>query len=775
MHIPEIFQEADLNIIPSLRANAKQSQAPEIASSLRGSQRRTQILIDNGYIKFFILIILFIVKTAVASEVSTTLDISEDHPVHVEADQVYYDKIQNLVYAQGKVVLVQDKQTIMAEELVYYRNDHLVYALKDVVMLKEDGSVYFSDEAKLNLNTKAGIAVNFKGRMGSKGLVAARGAAMIDNTHTELEDFVYSPCKVCKENLRSDYPLWEIRAANAELDKEAERIYYKHAFVEAFGVPVFYTPYFSTPAPSAKRKSGFLPPRVRLSSIFGPRITTPYYLNIAPNKDITYSPTFSQKLGTVHEVEFRHKIVAGEYKFKTSFTNTDKLNKQNIVLPGKAWRGHVELKGEFNVHKNGYLDANAKLLYDKPKDYLRKYDINNDQVLTNDFNYRYFDANNFYSARSLIFQGLRPIDDTKTTLNALPILDAYYENKLPAVYSSRLYMAMNAANLLSREGNSYQRFNLKPGIITPVKLPYGQLASIETSLRSDFYIIRHKPIIKKKLLNDTSFNENKLRLYPEVYSQWSWPFVNYIQNHPVIIEPVVGLAVAPRVRKLKNVNSDSQAPEISAVNVFTNNRYTGFDKIEDGNRINYGLRANVRSDYFKNLNIIAGQVLRQHNDSEFDIKGGLAGTKSNYATKVVLQLNNNVSVSHRARYDHKSFTPMRNELNLNISYPTYFISAIYAGVNRIILDHVNNQKFRHELYTQAGYNIYDAFWLKGHVYMGLQKKLKLSKSMIEDGISLEYRGDCLIFEIGLKRDITKLTTDAKAATTKYFRFIIPTF
>ena len=727
------------------------------------------------YIKFLILIILFVVRVAVASEVSTTIDIAEDQPVHVEADQVYYDKVQNLVYAHGKVVLVQDKQTIMAEELVYYRNDHLVYALKDVVMLKEDGNVYFSDEAKLNLNTKEGIAVNFKGRMGSKGLVAARGAAMIDNTHMELEDFVYSPCKVCKENLRSDYPLWEIRAANAELDKEAERIYYKHAFLEAFGVPVFYTPYFSTPSPGAKRKSGLLPPRVRLSSIFGPRITTPYYLNIASDKDITYSPTFSQKLGTLNEVEFRHKIAAGEYVFKTSFTHTDKVNKQNIVLPGKAWRGHVELKGEFNVHKNGYLDTNAKLLYDKPKNYLRTYSISHDQVLTNDFNYRYFDDNNFYSARSLIFQGLRLVDDTKTTLNALPILDAYYEKKLPAVYSSRFYTAMNAANLLSREGNSYQRFNLKPGIITPVKLPYGQLASIETSLRSDFYIIRHKPIIKKMLLNDTAFNENKLRLYPEVYSEWSWPFVNYIQKHPVIIEPVVGLAIAPRVRKLKNVDSDSQAPEISAVNIFTNNRFTGYDKIEDGNRINYGLRANVRSDYFKNLNIIAGQVLRQHNDSEFDIKGGLAGTKSNYATKVVLQLNDTISLSHRARFDHKTLTPMRNEFNLSISNPTYFISGIYAGVNRKALDIINEQKFLREVLLQAGYNIYDAFWLKGHVYAGLKKKVRLRQSMIEDGISLEYRGDCLIFEIGLKRDIPKLTTDAKAATTKYFRFIIPTF
>lgn len=727
------------------------------------------------HIKFFILIIFFLLRVAIACEASTPVNIAEDKPVHVEADQVYYDKVQNLVYAQGNVILTQDKQTIMAEELVYYRNEHLVYALKDVVMLKEDGNVYFSDETKLNLNTKAGVAVNFKGRMGSKGLVAARGAAMLDDTHMELTDFVYSPCKVCKENFRSDYPLWEIRAANAELDKEAERIYYKDAFLEAFGVPVFYTPYFSTPASGAKRKSGLLPPRVRLSSIFGPRITTPYYLNIAPNKDITYSPTFSQKLGILNEIEFRHKIAAGEYVLKTSFTHTEKVNKQNTVLPGKAWRGHVELKGELNVHENGYLDTKARLLYDKPKDYLRRYDISHDEVLTNDFNYRYFNDNNFYSVRSLIFQGLRPFDDTKTTLNALPILDAYYEKKLPIVYPARLYVTMNAANLLSREANSYQRFNLKPGIITPLKLPYGQLASIETSLRSDFYIIRHKPVIKKKLLNDTAFNENKFRLYPEIYSQWSWPFVNYIQKHPVIIEPIIGLALAPRVRKLKNVDSDSQAPEISAVNIFNNNRFTGYDKIEDGNRINYGLRANVISDYFKNLNIIAGQVLRQHNDSEFDIKGGLAGVKSNYATKVVLQLNNNVSVSHRARYNHKNFTPMRNELNLSLAYPTYYISGIYAGVDKNILDPANYPKYRNEVLLQAGYNIYDAFWLKGHAYAGLKKKVNLHQSMIEDGVSLEYRGDCLIFEIGLKRDIPKLTTNAKAATTKYFRFIIPTF
>jgi LPS-assembly protein len=289
-------------------------------------------------------------------------------------------------------------------------------------------------------------------------------------------------------------------------------------------------------------------------------------------------------------------------------------------------------------------------------------------------------------------------------------------------------------------------------------------------------MIEHNPIIRRQILNDKTYNERKFRFYPELYTEWSWPFIKFMQNHPIIIEPVVGLAIAPSIKKLRNVNSDSQAPEISAVNVFTSNRFTGYDKIEDGNRMNYGFKSNIRSPYFKNLNILVGQVLRQRSDQEFDSRGGLAGNRSDYVTKTVLQLNGNVSISHRARYDRKHFTPMRNELNLSFSDTTYFISAIYAGADRKVLDYYNNQKYRQELLAQAGYNIYDAFWLKGHVYMGLRKKIKLDrKSMIEDGLGLEYRGDCLNFEIGLKRNTINFDTNAKPVTTKYFRFTIPTF
>lgn len=728
------------------------------------------------YLRVLIFIICLFSCTAIASDDATHMNLTHDKPVQIEADQMYYDKVKDLIYGKGNVILTQDSQTIMAEEMVYYRENEIVHALKNVVMQKSDGSVYFSDETKLNLSTYSGLAVNFKGRLGEKGLIAAKGVEMIDKNHMELSDFIYSPCKVCKNNLRSDIPLWDIRASKAELDKENERIYYYHSYIESFGVPIFYTPYFSTPSPGAKRKSGLLPTRFRVSSIFGPRITTPYYLNIAPNMDLTYSPTFSQKLGLLNELEFRHKTQAGEYKFKTSFTRTQKVNKQNSIVPGKAWRGHAELDGEFNVHKNGYFGVHSKVLYDKPKDYLRKYDITDEEVLTNDLNYRYFDNNNFYSLRGLAFQGLRPIDDARTALKALPIFDAYYEKKLPSISSSRFYTKVNAANLSSIEGDSYQRINLKPGIIAPFHLPFGQLMSIEASLRSDFYTLRHNPIIKKKLSNDRTFSENNFRFYPEIYTEWSLPLVDYIYKHPVIIEPVVGLAIAPKIKRLKNVDSDSQAPEISAVNLFTTNRFTGYDKIEDGNRINYGVRSNVRSDYFKNFNIIVGQVLRKDENHDFDKKGGLAGRKSNYATKAVLQLNDAVSISHRARYDSKNFTPMRDELNFNISYPSYFISAIYAGVDKNVLDFDNNQKYRHELYAQAGYNIYDAFWLKGHVYTGLRKRFKSSlNSRIEDGVSLEYKGDCLNFEIGLKRDIPKLQANAKSATTQYFRFVIPTF
>ena len=74
---------------------------------------------------------------------------------------------------------------------------------------------------------------------------------------------------------------------------------YQDAFFEIFGQPVFYLPYFQTPDPSVKRKSGFLSPIYGNSSTLGYITGIPYYFALAPNDDFTVTPDIYEPTGLV--------------------------------------------------------------------------------------------------------------------------------------------------------------------------------------------------------------------------------------------------------------------------------------------------------------------------------------------------------------------------------------------------------------------------------------------------------------------------------------------
>ena len=75
-------------------------------------------------------------------------------------------------------------------------------------------------------------------------------------------------------------------------------MYFEDARLEFFGVPLAYMPYFSAPDPTVKRKTGFLMPTfgIELASTAS-RVTIPYYWALAPNYDVTLTPTITTQAG----------------------------------------------------------------------------------------------------------------------------------------------------------------------------------------------------------------------------------------------------------------------------------------------------------------------------------------------------------------------------------------------------------------------------------------------------------------------------------------------
>lgn len=717
-------------------------------------------------------------NTAVAFQ--DKFNIEQDKPVDVIADTLYYDKSTKTAYAIGRVEIQQSNQIIYADEAVYNREVNTIYAKGNVVVKRPNGDVFFSDEMKFERNATNGVAAKFSARMSQKSLLASKNAVMVDDNTIELEEMVFSPCKVCESNLRALFPLWQFRASKATLDQKEETIYYKHARMEALGIPFFYTPYMTSPAPGAKRKSGFLPPKYILNSNnLGSALKTPYYINIARNMDATISPTFTKEAGILLEGEFRHRIKEGDYTLKGGVVNADKTTKQGDVIKGKEMlKAYYDIDGRFKLHNDwhtGNLLIKSRKIHDPTKTFLKKYKISEDQILNTDVSYTVYEDNYYASIRGLQFQDLRPDHNNKTTPAALPILD--YHHSLPVKrIGGILNTDVNYTNLMRLQGASYNRLSVRESIKFPFILPYGNLLTTTASIRGDAYNTVKKDIIVKdtqvKLLNKRGGDDG--RLYPELKSEWSLPLIQRFKNSVVVIEPVVNAIIAPDKHNLKKIdNEDSEFPEISAANLFTANRYIGFDRLESGVRANYGARFNVKTDYFKNLSILAGQNIRAKKDNNFNRHSGLDGHSSDYVSKLAFEYDEHISFLMNTRYSDEDSRIMRNESNVNLSYTKWNFSLSHYLIDKALLD--DKTRYKEEITMRASYNLINEWWIDGEISSKLGKKIPSEPvKKIRDGVGLRYVGDCLLMGFAVQRDFAKLK-DLRPETTYLITLDIPVF
>lgn len=100
-------------------------------------------------------------------------------------------------------------------------------------------------------------------------------------------------------------PDWLLRADRLELDQEDDTGRAQGAVLEFKGVPILPLPAMSFPL-SAQRKSGWLPPTIGLDNTSGLNLAVPYYWNIAPHRDATFTPALMSKRGLDLAAQFRY-------------------------------------------------------------------------------------------------------------------------------------------------------------------------------------------------------------------------------------------------------------------------------------------------------------------------------------------------------------------------------------------------------------------------------------------------------------------------------------
>ncbi len=172
------------------------------------------------------------------------------------------------------------------------------------VHINRQGNIYEGTLLDLKVDAFTGFFSDARYRfLETGGHGEASRVDFIDDDHSIVYNSTYTTCERTNED--SWRPDWILRARKITLDRAEDVGTAEDGVIEFKGVPIIPVPSVSFPL-SDKRKSGFLPPTIGLSSISGIEYEQPYYWNIAPNRDATFTPTLMSRRGAALTGEFRY-------------------------------------------------------------------------------------------------------------------------------------------------------------------------------------------------------------------------------------------------------------------------------------------------------------------------------------------------------------------------------------------------------------------------------------------------------------------------------------
>ncbi len=606
-----------------------------------------------------------------------------EQPILFKADEVTNDQDLGLVTARGNVEISQGDRVLRADTVTMNRQARTVTASGNITLVETTGDVMFADYMELSQDFRDGIIQNLRMMMADQSRMAATSGRRANGNITVARQVVYSPCELCKEE-PTRAPLWQIKAARVQHDQQAKQITYNDAWMEIAGVPIAYTPYFSHPDGTVKRASGLLAPEVASSSSIGQSLAVPYFYAIGDDRDLTIEPIFYVKESPVAAGEYRQQTMKGRFDFNGSLTSTSQRDDRNNKINGNDTRGHIKGKGRFDIDDDwrwGFdVERSTDDTYLQRYRLLRRYGFLNSNTLTSDAYVEGFRGRNYASASTYAFQGLRPSDDPGLSPLVLPTLDVNYVTD-PGDYGGHYFLDANAFSIYRSEGTRSQRMISRTGWTLPYTAPSGEIYQLTLSAHAQGYNVSQAGS-GADLYRPTD-DGSRGRFMPQLDFNWRYPFVRYDQTLTTIVEPIVSVIAAPNLSDQRDFpNEDSRSIDFDETNLFRPNRFSGYDRLEGGQRVNYGLNTNLRRPWGGRVDAFLGQSYRLKEESAFPTGSGLESQSSNYVGRLLVSPHPWMTASYHFQTNRGDLSANRNRVSVGAGPQAFNVGASYVFVDQ---------------------------------------------------------------------------------------------
>lgn len=677
--------------------------------------------------------------------------------VILRADEATYDENSGLVTAKGKVEIAHGDQILQADTVIYDEANDKITAIGNVVLMESTGDVRFADKAEFSNGMRDGFATGFRMLLADNTRIAAASGARTGGIVTTMDRAVFSPCNLCKENPRRP-PLWRLRSVKVTHDSAEKTIEYKDAFLEFYGIPVFYTPYMSHPDPSVKRRSGFLTPSYGSNSDFGYVLKAPYFWAISPSEDLTVSPQFMTDTASVLGANYRRRFADAEVEIDGSVTQPEREDDNKRRVGGTDTRGHFFAKGK--VNHDPIWRTKFQLQHASDDTYLRRYNfpLPDAQTLTTSFNTEGFKGRNYAQMSGYSFQGLRATDDPGASPLVLPFAEYNFVSEPEA--NGSYFSADTSLLAINRDqGTDSRRLAFGGGWHLPYKAWTGEVYRLSALMRTDIY---HADQVAQT--DGSSGSGVSGRFLPQLMAEYRYPFVRSEGNATQVIEPVAAVVLAPNGGNPSKIpNEDSRDVEFDDTNLFDANRFTGVDRVESGTRFVYGLNWGLYGNQGGAIEAFGGQSYRLRPETQFSTSSGLRDQASDLVGRLRISPSSWFDLLYRFRLDPDTIEARRHQAGM-----TFGPQALKFGVSYLFLDETTGSGTftdREELYMSFNAKLTDRWSASGH----RRDNLATGGGKISEGLGLVYKDECFTFIVQGQRTFT---TDRDLRPTDSLMFLL---
>ncbi|QOL26644.1 LPS assembly protein LptD [Thalassotalea sp. LPB0316] len=570
--------------------------------------------------------------------------------IQITSNQAYIEK-NRIAKFDGNVIMSQNGQSIKADSLAFNRETSSLDA-SGSIHFQSDGVNVFAEHLnadKQNQSTtlsQASYQLSSNPGHGGAGIIHINADGSLS-----LIDSTYTTCL-------GESPDWQISAGKIYISEEDNVGEVYNAVVRVFDVPLLYVPYFNFPVTN-KRKTGFLYPKVGSSSNVGVEVEAPFYWNIAPNMDATFTPHYMSKRGVLLNSEFRylHDEQRGQVNFE--YLNRDK------ALTGRAgeksrYLGRIQHFGTFDDNFRVYVDYTTISDDNYLVDIGSKHYNSSDAYLYQISELAYFAKDWQLTAKVQDFEVLGNHIQSYRTLPQIEFDGAFDLSSFNGVFE--LYSEVSRFTNQDSTMPEADRYHVEAGMTFPIATPAYFLNSEFKVLQTNYK--QDNLARDSKLSESVSRSLPKARVHGGIYFDRAMSKDGYTQT----LEPQLQYLYVGDQDQSDIGIYDSAPLQDDYDGLFRDRRYSGLDRIAAANQLSWGLTSRILDPQSNEIfRASVGQINYFDAGKTTDNRGLIVDEETSaLAADVFFQLNQQWQFSGDIQYD--THDDQTNKSQFSIDY-----------------------------------------------------------------------------------------------------------